>query len=113
MARWILSSKPSPALVAVLASLALARYDTDGSLDESFSGNGKLTTNLAEGLDSAEGIAIQVGGRIVAAGVAEATEARGGRPNVRRGPLPGRLTEQVRARWPRRFEGRALTTTGW
>lgn len=61
-------------------SFALARYNVDGSLDGSFSGNGKLTTNFAEGLDSAEGVAIQVDGRIVAAGVAEATEARGADP---------------------------------
>jgi uncharacterized delta-60 repeat protein len=46
---------------------ALARYRTDGSLDTSFSGDGKLTTGFG-GSDIAYGVAIQADGRIVAAG---------------------------------------------
>ncbi|HXF00954.1 MAG TPA: hypothetical protein VN458_11490 [Solirubrobacterales bacterium] len=48
---------------------ALARYDTDGSLDTSFSGDGKQTTDFGFGADdAANGIAIQGDGKIVAAG---------------------------------------------
>jgi uncharacterized delta-60 repeat protein len=49
---------------------ALARYDTDGSLDTTFSTNGKVTTNFTPNADYADGLAIQANGRIVAAGVA-------------------------------------------
>jgi uncharacterized delta-60 repeat protein/uncharacterized repeat protein (TIGR01451 family) len=47
---------------------ALARYNTDGSLDPTFDGDGKVTTGFA-GFDSAYGMAIQADGRIVAAGL--------------------------------------------
>jgi uncharacterized delta-60 repeat protein len=50
---------------------ALARYDPDGTLDSSFGGDGKVTTNFSKGWDSAGGVAIQPDGKIVAAGVAE------------------------------------------
>jgi uncharacterized delta-60 repeat protein len=50
------------------ARFALARYKTDGTLDTSFSGNGKVTTNFTAGFDSAQGVAIQADGKIVAAG---------------------------------------------
>ncbi|MEV5973445.1 calcium-binding protein [Streptomyces sp. NPDC051921] len=44
--------------------LALTRYNTDGSLDTSFDGDGRVTT----GTGAAEGVALQSDGRIVAAG---------------------------------------------
>ena len=47
---------------------ALARYNPDGILDTSFDGDGKLTTDFAGDLDLAFGVAIQVDGKIVAAG---------------------------------------------
>jgi uncharacterized delta-60 repeat protein len=48
---------------------ALARYNTDGTLDASFDGDGKLTTNFFwENAARAYGVAIQPDGRIVAAG---------------------------------------------
>jgi uncharacterized delta-60 repeat protein len=47
---------------------ALARYESDGGLDASFGGDGKVLTNFARGLDVALGIAIQSNRRIVAAG---------------------------------------------
>ena len=50
------------------ARFALARYNTDGSLDTSFSGDGKLTTNLTPYDDFAYGLAIQSDDKIVAAG---------------------------------------------
>ncbi len=47
--------------------VALARYNADGSLDTSFSGDGKQTTDFA-GSDAANGVAIQADGKIVAVG---------------------------------------------
>ena len=45
----------------------LARYNPNGSLDTSFSGDGKQTTNFGA-VDGATGVALQGGGRIVAVG---------------------------------------------
>jgi uncharacterized delta-60 repeat protein len=47
------------------AGFALARYNLNGSLDTSFSGDGKQTTNFVGG---ANGVAIQADGKIVAVG---------------------------------------------
>jgi len=49
---------------------ALARYDADGSLDASFSGDGKQTTDFAGGYDGGRGVALQPDGKIVAVGSA-------------------------------------------
>jgi uncharacterized delta-60 repeat protein len=48
---------------------ALARYNTDGTLDPTFGGDGKVTTDFTPQLDEAWGVAIQADGGIVAAGV--------------------------------------------
>jgi uncharacterized delta-60 repeat protein len=53
---------------AGFAKLALARYDTDGSLDTSFSGNGKASSDLTHRYDIAYGLAIQPDGKIVTGG---------------------------------------------
>ncbi len=47
---------------------ALARYNADGSLDNTFSGDGKETTDISS-FDDASDVAIQPDGKIVAAGV--------------------------------------------
>ena len=49
---------------------ALARYNADGTLDTSFSGDGKVTTAIASGSgsDEASAVAVQSDGKIVAAG---------------------------------------------
>jgi uncharacterized delta-60 repeat protein len=47
---------------------ALARYNSDGSLDPSFSGDGKLTSDLTRREDVPFGIAIQADGKMVVAG---------------------------------------------
>jgi uncharacterized delta-60 repeat protein len=47
---------------------ALGRYNTNGTLDASFSGDGKLTTDFTSGDDIAFGVAIQADQKIVAAG---------------------------------------------
>jgi uncharacterized delta-60 repeat protein len=47
---------------------ALARYNTNGSLDTTFDGDGKLTIDFDSGIDSGEAVAIQPDGKIVMAG---------------------------------------------
>ena len=47
---------------------ALARYNADGSLDSTFSGDGLLVTDLAGGDDSAYGLALLADGRLLAVG---------------------------------------------
>jgi uncharacterized delta-60 repeat protein len=47
---------------------ALARYNPDGSLDPTFDGDGKVTTDFAGSSDVASSLAIQSDGKIVAAG---------------------------------------------
>lgn len=47
---------------------ALARYNTNGSLDTSFDGDGKLITLISNNFDVAQALAIQSDGKIVAGG---------------------------------------------
>jgi uncharacterized delta-60 repeat protein len=47
---------------------ALARYNTNGTLDTTFSGDGKVTTQFTRAWDSAHGAAMQLDGKIVAVG---------------------------------------------
>ena len=47
---------------------AVARYNTDGSLDNTFDADGKLTTAFGSSDDEATAIAIQTDGKIIAAG---------------------------------------------
>ena len=47
---------------------ALARYNPDGSLDTSFDGDGKLTTDFSGGVDSASALVLQPDGKLVAVG---------------------------------------------
>jgi uncharacterized delta-60 repeat protein len=53
-----------------LGAFALARFNPNGSLDTSFSGDGLQTTEFLFGADTANDLAIQANGRIVAVGVA-------------------------------------------
>ena len=50
-----------------LTKFAVARYNTDGTLDTTFGGNGKVTTKII-GFDFANAAAIQGDGKIIAAG---------------------------------------------
>jgi hypothetical protein len=50
------------------ADFALARYNSDGSLDQSFDGDGRLTTRFGSRRDIANSVAIDARGRIVAGG---------------------------------------------
>ena len=56
------------AQIGISTDFALARYNSDGSLDPSFSGDGKVTTNVGTGVDFANSVAVQSDGKIVAAG---------------------------------------------
>jgi len=47
---------------------ALTRYNSDGSLDTTFSGDGKVTTTIGSGADEAYGVALQADGKIVVVG---------------------------------------------
>ena len=58
------------ATVGVAADFALARLNTDGSLDASFDGDGTVTTQLSTGSDGIVEAAIQPDGKIVAIGSA-------------------------------------------
>ncbi len=66
--------QPDGKIVAVgtsAADFALARYNTDGSLDTSFGTGGKVTTDFG-GTDQAWAAVLQPDGKIVAAGLASA-----------------------------------------
>ena len=48
---------------------AAVRYNSDGSLDTGFDGDGKVTTAIGTGNDNANGLALQSDGKVVLAGV--------------------------------------------
>lgn len=52
------------------ADFAIARYDADGSLDTTFDGDGKLTTDFGSNQDVAYAVAIEGDGKIVVGGEA-------------------------------------------
>jgi uncharacterized delta-60 repeat protein len=58
------------------AHFALARYNPDGSLDTTFSGDGRKRTNMGGSFDSANGVALQGDGRIVAVGTGGAGDGK-------------------------------------
>lgn len=47
---------------------ALVRYNTDGTLDNTFSGDGKQTTEIGSGVDYGSSVAIQTDGKLLVAG---------------------------------------------
>jgi serralysin len=51
-------------------SFGLVRYNTDGTLDSSFDGEGKVITNVSSAGDAAFDVDVQPDGRIVASGTA-------------------------------------------
>lgn len=59
---------PFPFAGLLNSDFAIARYKTDGSLDSSFSGDGKQTIDFATGNDLANAVALQNDGSIVIAG---------------------------------------------
>jgi uncharacterized delta-60 repeat protein len=66
------------------ALFAIARYETDGDPDPTFSNDGELTTDLGvRTSDAASGLAVQSGGQILVAGVSR----------IRSGSPPGFVSE--------------------
>jgi uncharacterized delta-60 repeat protein len=53
------------------SEFAVARFNADGSLDNTFSGDGMVTTSFSAGDDVGSGIAIQSNGRIVVVGTSD------------------------------------------
>jgi uncharacterized delta-60 repeat protein len=49
-------------------AFALVRYNSNGSLDTTFSGDGKLTTNIGTSYDYASAVTLQADGKILVAG---------------------------------------------
>jgi uncharacterized delta-60 repeat protein len=70
------------------SKFGLARYDSDGTLDGSFSADGKVTTDFTLGYDHGEAVAVQPDGKIVVGG---ATAGLGGRFVVARYDTSGTL----------------------
>lgn len=58
-----------------VGDFAMARYTDDGSLDNSFNGNGKLTFDIDDGNDVVLGVKLQPDGKIVLAGQANIRSA--------------------------------------
>jgi uncharacterized delta-60 repeat protein len=57
---------------------AVARYSANGSLDTTFSGDGKKTTDFGDTGDEAQGIALQADGKAVVAGASGERSSPGG-----------------------------------
>jgi uncharacterized delta-60 repeat protein len=55
---------------------ALARYNPNGTLDTTFSGDGKVTTDFSDTKDAVFALAIQPDGKIVVAGIVESLDGR-------------------------------------
>jgi serralysin len=53
---------------SVYFDFALARYNPDGSLDTTFDGDGKLTTDFGSSNDSGQSVTVQADGKILVAG---------------------------------------------
>ncbi|MFJ8018064.1 calcium-binding protein [Streptomyces sp. NPDC096339] len=53
--------------------IAVARYDSDGTLDGTFGANGRATTDVSSGNDEAMSVAVQSDGKIVTAGDSRAS----------------------------------------
>src|SRR5207244_7747997 len=56
-------------LISAKVQLALARYNTDGSLDTTFGTAGKLTTDLGGANQSASSAVLQADGKLLVAGI--------------------------------------------
>jgi uncharacterized delta-60 repeat protein len=77
-AAWAVTLQPDGKIVAAgsafgtntFLDFALSRYHADGSLDASFGGDGKVTTDIAGNYDEVSAVAVQSDGKIVVAGFA-------------------------------------------
>lgn len=109
---WAVALQTDGKIIAAGASsgsggrFSLIRYATDGSLDATFSDDGKVLTNFTSGDDWAYDVAIQADGKIVAAGV---VAGQGGRFGLARYESNGALDTSFGG------DGRVVTnfTSGW
>ncbi|MBY4677661.1 DUF4347 domain-containing protein [Marinobacterium arenosum] len=53
------------------SDFALVRYNSDGTLDTTFDGDGKLTTDFGAGFDYGQSVTVQSDGKILVGGVAD------------------------------------------
>ena len=60
-----------------VGEFAMMRLKTDGTLDASFGGTGKVTTSFSAAVDFARGVAIQTDGKIVAVGGSDLVNGHG------------------------------------
>jgi uncharacterized delta-60 repeat protein len=72
----ILAGAASKGLSLDSYDFALARYNSDGSLDPTFGAGGKVTTDFAGNLDAANGVALQADGKILAGGYRDTSSDR-------------------------------------
>jgi uncharacterized delta-60 repeat protein len=86
-------------------SFCVVRYNTDGSLDDSFSGDGKVVT-VFSGTDSGRAVAVQSDGKIVVAGWCNF----GGEFNTAFCTLRYSITGTLDMSFD--FDGRAITSVG-
>ena len=99
------------AQAAAPRDFALARYNPNGSLDPSFSGDGKQTTDFG-GIDEANGVALQADGKIVAVGDAAAAPTTTSRsPATTRTARSTRASPATASRRP--TSGAATRRAGW
>jgi uncharacterized delta-60 repeat protein len=68
--RIVLAGGATASGAAVARDFALVRYNTDGSLDQSFGAGGKVLTDFTGGDDEATGIVVRSSGELVVAGTA-------------------------------------------
>ena len=116
-------SSRSAAASGVSCDFALARYNPNGSLDTSFSGDGKQTTDFGGGDDAANGVAIQADGKIVAVGdsvrlarrtsrspatTRTARSTRASPATASRRPTSGRRRRTAPTRWRSRRDGKIV-----
>ena len=64
-----MTNSPGSTFLGAKVELALARYNSDGSLDVSFGTGGQVTTDLGGVNQSANGLVLQADGKLVVAGV--------------------------------------------
>jgi uncharacterized delta-60 repeat protein len=59
----------------IIDDFAVARFNTNGTIDQSFAGSGKVRTDFSQGDDSANGLTLQSDGKIILLGSADSSMA--------------------------------------
>ena len=103
-------SHADTANVELYVDMAVVRFTTDGVPDATFGAGGAVTTHF-DGIDVAQGVAIQADCKIVAAGYTWVLDAGGLEYTTRTSRLPGMTAAPVERR-PRRRAVRCRRATG-